>query len=131
MPEVYAVPRNPQTTIINLIRPLAVAVQPTCHVSASIPDPRPSFAVSVRSDGGPMVDQVQTEAHLGVNVWATTELLAYALAAAIESGLLGSVNGVTVLGMSSVSGPTPVAEPNTGQSHIYMTFEAVLAGSTS
>lgn len=131
MADTYARPRDPQQVIIDILRPLLVAVYPTVKVGALLPDPIPTYAVTVRSDGGPMVDQVQTVARIGINLWAPDEPTAFDMAALTEKTLLGAVDGSLVLGMSSVSGPVPIAEPNQPATHIYMTFEAVLAGSTS
>lgn len=129
--DTYALPRDPQAAIIGILRPALVAAYATAKVGARLPDPIPTYCATVRSDGGPMVDQVQTVARIGVNLWAPDEPTAFDMAALTEKTLLGSVDGSVVLGMTSVSGPVPLAEPNQAATHIYMTYEAVLAGSTA
>lgn len=129
--DVYALPRDPQAAIIAILRPALVGAYTGASVTALLPDPIPTYCATVRSDGGPMVDQVQTVARIGINLWAPDEPTAFDMAALTEKTLLGAVDGSLVLGMSSVSGPVPIAEPNQPATHIYMTFEAVLAGSTS
>lgn len=130
MAETHLLPRDPQAVIIGILRPAMVATWPAVKVGATLPDPIPTRCATVRSDGGPMVDQVQTVARIGVNLWAPSEADAFDMAAVTEKALLGSVDGLVVLGMTSVSGPVPIGEASQPAKRIYMTFEAVLAGST-
>lgn len=127
----HALARDPQVTVLNAIRPAIVATYPAAHVGARVPDPNVGPVITVRIDGAPQVDQVQTEARLGMNVWADTEAEAFALAAVAAKALLESADGTVILGSTSVSGPVWVAEPANARAHIYQTFEAVIAGSAT
>ena len=124
----HATPADAQLVLIECLRPLVLALYPDAHVGARVPDQRPAYVVTVRRDGGPMVDEVQDQAQVGINVWAPTERACFVLASQVERWLMQSPDGGVILGVTSVSGPAPVPEDGTTQSHIYMTFEAVLRG---
>lgn len=123
----YLAQRDLQTLFLGIVRPVIVGLHPTAHVGAKVPDPRPDWVVTVRRDGGGMLDQVQFQAMLGINIWAPTEVDAYALAAVVEQTMLQAVDGSLIFGVESTSGPAPLPE-QAPACHLYMTFETVVSG---
>jgi hypothetical protein len=94
-------------------------------VSTTVPNPRPARFVTVRRDGGGRVDLMHEAPRLGVNVWAATEADATDLASLVE-GLLLAVRAVDgIAAVSSLSGPSPVADE---QPRRYLTFEITMRG---
>lgn len=131
VPIISTIPRDPVAVFVPLVSAgLVSAGQAGVWVgSAMASDVQGAYArkVSIRRDGGPQVDQVQTVARLGVNVWSTTEADAVSLAGIVQRSVLQSPDGATVLGAESVSGPVVVPDASDAI-HVYLTFEVVLSG---
>ena len=83
--------------------------------------------VSIRRDGGPQVDQVQSVHRLGVNCWAESEVSVVSLATLAQRAILESADGVTVLGAECISSAVIVPDESASK-HVYLTFEVTLSG---
>ena len=79
------------------------------YVSNKTPTPRRDRMVIVRRDGGP-VTATRDQPRVGINVWATSEQHATALASLVTAILRGLPDGSPILAVPFVSGASPVAD---------------------
>ena len=129
--EIHTLPRDAVAVMVPVVSAgLVAAGQVGVWVGSDmVADTQTTYArkVSIRRDGGPQVDQVQSVARLGVNCWAPAEAQAVALAGFVQRAILQSPDGVVVLGAECMSGPSLV--PDVAQAaHAYSTFEVVISG---
>lgn len=130
MTTTYLTARDVVATLIPRLSPPLSTAYPGVWVGSDLTaDAQQGYArkVSLRCDGGPREDQVQTSYRVAVNCWAPAEFAAVELAHVVERILLESVDGVVVLGVESVSGASIVPDAST-VAHVYSTFEVVLSG---
>lgn len=99
-------------------------------VSNAVPTTMPTEMVAVRRDGGPVLPGAREAARLGVNVWAGSEQAVAALAALVQALLLASPDGSPVLRATSLSGPSPIADPS-GKPRRFLTVELTVRGTQS
>lgn len=78
-------------------------------VGIKLPNPRPRRAVIVRRDGG-IVTATRDQPRVGINVWATSEQHATALAALVTAILRSLPDGSPILAVPFISGASPVAD---------------------
>jgi hypothetical protein len=99
------------------------------EVNTKTPNPRPPKLVTVRRDGGPLLDLVRETARLGVNVWAPHEADANDLTRLVRA-LLGAAAGHgPVLRVSGLFGSSAIPEAS-GNHRRFFTVELVVRGST-
>lgn len=79
------------------------------YVSNSTPNPRRDRMVIVRRDGGP-VTATRDQPRVGINVWATSEQHATALASLVTAILRSLPDGSPILAVPYISGASPVAD---------------------
>lgn len=79
------------------------------YVSNKTPNPRRDRMVIVRRDGGP-VTATRDQPRVGINVWATSEQHATALAALVVAILRSLPDGAPILAVPYISGASPVAD---------------------
>ncbi len=122
--------RDVVATLVPILAPPLSAIYPGVWVGSDMTvDAQQGHArkVSIRCDGGPREDQVQTSYRVSVNCWAPTEFSTVELAHLVERILLESVDGVVVLGAESISGAAIVPDAS-NSAHAYTAFEVVLSG---
>lgn len=90
--------------------------------------PYPVRMVQIRRDGGPRLDLVHSLARLGINVWAATEQDVTDLAGLVEGLVLSVRTTGQVEAVTSVSGPSPVAD---SQPRRFFTIEAITRGAVA
>lgn len=90
--------------------------------------PYPSKIVTVRSDGGPKLDEVRQFIRIGINIYADTYADASELAYFVDA-LGEELCGEEIKMVRTVLSPTRVPE-DSEQEHRYLTWEIITKGST-
>jgi len=119
-----------KTALTSRVEPVAAAV----HVSTIKPAPDvfpyPTAIVTIRSDGGQMLDPVRKTERIGINVWCSgTQAYENASELAhLVTALMKSLTGDAIKYIDNILSPIRIDEEST-EEHRYMTFELVVKGS--
>lgn len=97
------------------------------YVGTKVPNPRRPRMVTIRRDGGLVVDGLLDEARVGINVWADTEQDANDLTRLVSALLWASSDGKPICRVEPISGSIAVADES-GQPLRYLAFEIRLRG---
>lgn len=127
---------DPEKTIVSgLVAALEARTEPVAsgvYVATKMPPaslvPYPSKIVTIRSDGGPKLDEVRQFIRIGVNVYADTYADASELAYLVDA-LAEDLRGEQIKMVTTVLSPTRVPE-DSEQEHRYLTWEIITKGST-
>lgn len=123
---------DPEAALINYLRPAIVASALTFAADVAVgrvlPSPRPEYAVTVRSDGGPVADSVFADVRFGLNVWAPTKAEAVDLAAYVTALVGVAHEADTPFANATVAVAFEIPE-DSGQPHLYTTATLRLRGS--
>jgi hypothetical protein len=127
---------DPVKTIVSgLVAALEARTEPVAsevYVATKMPPaslvPYPSKIVTIRSDGGPKLDEVRQFIRIGVNVYADTYADASELAYLVDA-LAEDLRGEQIKMVTTVLSPTRVPE-DSEQEHRYLTWEIITKGST-
>lgn len=120
-----------KTALASRTEPVADSVHVSTIKPAPDVSPYPTAIVTIRSDGGPVMDDVRKTERIGINVWCSgTQAYENASELAhLVTALMKSLTGDSIKYVNNVLSPIRIDEEST-EEHRYMTFELIVKGST-